>query len=63
LMILTKINAARKAKGMDTLKYNEILTKAARDQADYMASREEVTLEGSGKKKTTGKRIMFYGGS
>lgn len=63
LMILTKINAARKAKGMDTLKYNDILTKAARDQAEYMASKEEVTLEGAGKRKTTGKRISFYGGS
>lgn len=62
-MVMVKINAARKAKGLDTLKYNSILTKAARDQAEYMASKEEATLEGSGKRKTTGKRIAFYGGS
>ena len=62
--ILAKINAYRKGKNLDSLKINDILSRASDDQAQYMALKDEVsTLQSSSKKKTTGKRIAFYGGS
>jgi uncharacterized protein YkwD len=63
-LILKKINAYRGTKGLDSLRADEILEKAAADQAGYMAKKEEVTKEqSSGKKKDTGARVVFYGGS
>jgi len=58
-----EINGIRSKQGMDSLKQNVILQNAAEDQANFMAAKQQATLYQSGKKKTTGKRIQYYGGS
>ena len=58
-----EINAVRLKQEIDSLKQNVILQNAAEDQAEYMASKDMATTLQSGKKKTTGKRIEYYGGS
>lgn len=47
----------------DTLSIETILVNAAEDQAKFMAAISNATYDQDGKKKDTGKRIMFYGGS
>ncbi len=47
----------------DTLSIETILVNAADDQAKFMASISNATYDQGGKKKDTGKRIVFYGGS
>ena len=58
-----EINAARIKQDMDSLKRNSILQNAADDQAEYMAAKDMATDRQSGKKKTVGRRIKYYGGS
>ncbi len=62
-IIYKEINKHRIIKGLDSLKENKILKKASEDQAEYMAFNRFTTLEQSGKKKTTGDRAIYYGGS
>lgn len=58
-----EINKDRHTNNMDSLKRNVILQNAADDQAEYMAIKDDATIIQSGKKKTTGLRIEYYGGS
>ncbi len=58
-----EINAVRLQQGLDSLKRNVVLQNAADDQAEYMSAKDIATTIQSGKKKTTGKRIQYYGGS
>ena len=62
-IVLEKINIKRASEAYDSLVINTILQNAAEDQANFMAAKQEATLYQSGKKKTTGKRIQYYGGS
>jgi len=62
-IFLYQYNAYRIKNELDSIKPNDILMKAAEDQATYMASREEKDIYQGGKKKTTGDRVEFYGGS
>ncbi len=62
-IILEKVNKKRGEENYDFFVVNKILQNAAEDQATYMANKQEATLYQSGKKKTTGKRIAYYGGS
>jgi len=61
--ILYKINEHRKKLGIDTLQPEQILINAAEDHSKYMAASNDVTPFQSGKKKTTGMRVKYYGGS
>lgn len=61
--IVLKINQYRKSMGMDTLLVEQILSNAAEDQSKYMASQGAVDAFQGGKKKTTGHRVKYYGGS
>ena len=62
-MLFDKINEHRIKFELDSIVEEEILTQAAQDNGKYMASvNKEVDIQ-KGKKKTTGDRIMFYGGS
>lgn len=58
-----EINKYRLKQKSDTLTFETILKNAADDQAEYMAQTGNAVYEQGGKKKTTGKRIMLYGGS
>ncbi len=62
-MLFDKINEHRIKFEFDSIVDEEILTQAAQDNGKYMASNNKEIIEQSGKKKTTGDRIMFYGGS
>ena len=62
-IFLYQYNAYRIKNELDSIKANDILMKAAEDQASYMSSREEKSISQGGKKKTTGDRVEFYGGS
>jgi len=62
-MLFDKINEHRIKFELDSIVEEEILTQAAQDNGKYMASVNKETDIQSGKKKTTGDRIMFYGGS
>ena len=62
-IILEKLSIKRAQESYDSLVINTILQNAAEDQATYMAAKQEATLFQSGKKKTTGRRIKYYGGS
>jgi uncharacterized protein YkwD len=62
--LLKKVNNYRVSQKLDTLIYEELLEKVAKDQSDYMDKKDEVTSEqSSGKKKDVGSRLKFYGGS
>ena len=61
-LILLKINDHRADKKMDSLRSTDILVKAAKDQAMFMAKEEEVSVKQGGKKKTTADRVKYYGG-
>jgi uncharacterized protein YkwD len=61
--LLKKVNTYRTTQKLDTLIYEELLQKVAKDQSDYMDKKDEVTDAQSGKKKDTGGRLKFYGGS
>ena len=62
---LTKeVNALRKRKRLDTLGFDEILQKAAIDQAEYMAANNVIGNGQKDKRKGSPyKRVLFYGGS
>ena len=62
-VFLYQYNTYRLKNELDSIKPNDILMKAAEDQATYMASREEKDIYQGGKKKTTGDRVEYYGGS
>ncbi len=62
-LLRKEINKYRLKQRSDTLTFETILKNAAEDQAIFMAQTGNPVYEQSGKKKTTGKRIMFYGGS
>lgn len=63
-LIADSINKLRVEKKLDSLFVDEVLISAAADQAIYMAKKGEVNIEQSkSSKKTTGKRVRFYGGS
>jgi len=58
-----EINKYRLKQKSDTLTFETILKNAADDQAAFMAQTGNAVYEQGGKKNTTGKRIMLYGGS
>lgn len=62
-LLKKQINLYRSKLKLDTLATETILKNAADDQALFMASIMNATYDQDGKKKTTGKRIIFYGGS
>jgi len=62
-VFLHQYNAYRINNELDSIKENSILMKAAEDQATYMVSKDEKTISQGGKKKTTGDRVEYYGGS
>ena len=62
-VFLFKYNEYRLKNNLDSIKENRILNHAAEDHAKYMANNGEKTLEQGGKKKTTGARVAYYGGS
>lgn len=62
-LVLKEINKSRSVRGLDSLFENSILKNAAEDQAQYMTSIEGTSLLQGGKKKTTGKRVVYYGGA
>jgi len=62
-MLFDKINEHRIKYELDSIVDEDVLTQAAQDNGRYMASNNKETFIQSGKKKTTGDRIMFYGGS
>jgi hypothetical protein len=57
------INQRRDSLKVDTLLANEVLKNAADDQALFMSQQMEATYQGTGKKKTTGNRVKYFGGS
>lgn len=61
--LLIEINQYRRSKSLDTLVANKTFEKAADDQSYYMAKKQVVTLQNTGKKKTTADRVSNYGGS
>ncbi len=62
-LIINKINKYRIKNELDSIVKDITLTNAAEDQSEFMARMELVTKKGRGKKKTTGKRLIYYGGS
>lgn len=62
-LIINKVNKYRLKAELDSIVYDITLTNAADDQSEFMARQEMVTEKGRGRKKTLGKRIMYYGGS
>ncbi|OFX28707.1 MAG: hypothetical protein A2X08_01595 [Bacteroidetes bacterium GWA2_32_17] len=62
-LLRKEINKYRLKQKSDTLTFETILKNAADDQAAFMAQTGNAVYEQGGKKKTTGKRIMLYGGS
>ncbi|HBS86570.1 MAG: hypothetical protein A2W91_20330 [Bacteroidetes bacterium GWF2_38_335] len=63
-VLLLELNLQREKQGVDTLSSLQFLTFAAEDQAQYCAQIDNVTILQSGsKKKDTGKRSIYYGGS
>ncbi len=63
-LYLERINQQRNLINRDPLILNEVLEKAALDQSEYMAKTKKINLSGSSKKKrTTGDRIEFFGGT
>lgn len=61
--VMYRINSYRSKLGIDTLQSEPILKNAADDQAVFMAAGNQLTLLQGGKKRTTGMRVRFYGGS
>ena len=61
--VRANINKYRIANGLDSLKNDITLSNAAEDQSAFMADKEMLSLKQKGKKKTTGKRVIYYGGS
>lgn len=62
-VIISQLNKHREIQNLEDFFSNDILTKAADDQALYMARQEEATLKGKGNKKTTADRLKLYGGT
>ena len=62
-LLKKEINKYKIKQKADTLTFQTILNDAADDQAKFMSSISNATYDQGGKKKTTGKRIVFYGGS
>jgi len=63
-MILVQLNKQLQIRyNSEGLNSDTLLKKAAIDQAQYMAIVGDDVLTGKGKKKTTAKRVQYYGGS
>lgn len=63
-ILLFQVNKHREERfNLELLRSDSVLAKAALDQAEFMANYENPTTDGSGKTKTTGKRVRYYGGS
>ncbi|MCB0397011.1 MAG: hypothetical protein KDD36_10175 [Flavobacteriales bacterium] len=63
-LIIKKINAFRIENKLDTLISGKVAQKAAADHAKFMAKMQTAATDvGGGKKKDTGGRVKFYGGS
>ncbi|MCB0431458.1 MAG: hypothetical protein H6585_04150 [Flavobacteriales bacterium] len=64
MLLVQKINAYRLEQGLDSLVGQEIAEKASADHSKFMAKIEQAVTEvGGGKKKDTGSRVKYYGGS
>ncbi|MBN2681248.1 MAG: hypothetical protein JXR58_01960 [Bacteroidales bacterium] len=63
-VLLLEINKYRKSQGVDTLETLQCLQHAAEDQALYNATFQKTdVIQPQGKKKDTGTRVVYYGGS
>lgn len=62
-LILKQLNKQLVFNNKEPLMLSKLLKYAAEDQAEYMAAREEATLDQSGNKSTTQDRLIFYEGS
>ncbi len=62
-LLFNEINKYRVKNELDSILLDDILINAAEDNAKYMAFHEEETTIQAGKRKTTGRRIKYYGGS
>ncbi len=63
-LIETKVNAYRKSKKINQLKYEDKLTMAAKDQAGFMAKIKRVTHDQPSKnKKSAFERVKYYNGN
>lgn len=63
-LIAGEVGKYRLANKMDSMETDDVLTSAAGDQAIYMAKNGIIGLEqNKSAKKTTGKRVRYYGGS
>jgi hypothetical protein len=62
-LIFENLNKFRMENFIEVFKEEEILQKAAQDQANYMAYQEDVSTLNRGKRKTTAKRVKLHGGS
>lgn len=62
--VMLEVNKYRKRRRVDTLKDDEILKKAAQDQAAYMAAEQEIGHGQKSKEKGSPyKRVLFYNGA
>ena len=63
-LVTDSINSYRATGGGEALGLDDVLSQAANDQSDFMTKDAAVGLEqGKAAKKTTGKRVRYYGGS
>ncbi|WP_462279646.1 CAP domain-containing protein [Salinivirga cyanobacteriivorans] len=63
-LVFMRINEVRTERGFDPYEQSEILTNAAKLQADYMVEIEDRTLENKNKNlSTTSERLQYFGGS
>jgi len=62
-LLLKRINQRRIQLSFDSLSFQSILQEAANSQAQFMAKKKHAQLKQGGKKKTTAKRIAYFGGA
>jgi len=62
-LLLERINQRRVQLSFDSLSFQDILKDAAESQACFMAKKKKAQLKQGGKKKTTPKRIAYFGGA
>ena len=63
-VLIDSLNQYRAKSEAPELAADDLLTSAAGDQAEYMAKQAAIEIEQSkASKKTTGKRVRYYGGS
>jgi outer membrane protein OmpA-like peptidoglycan-associated protein len=63
-VMLVEVNKYRNSQGVDTLEFLQCLQHAAEDQAVYNAAFQRTDiLQPTGKKKDTGTRVTYFGGS